>query len=158
MSEKWQLYYSELLLLTPRILKYKTRREMWQTGCFQLHICSLCIMFDSSISGWDKEHLRISNGNFKKYKTNMQKFAMPRCWSIIEDCIWCACFVSLVEFIRWIFSNFPSAGSQWRGSHQNPTILGVPLCTKIAGWFSAQSQFYLKARIVLAPLPLFQKV
>lgn len=31
--------------------------------------------------------------------------------SLIEDCMWCACFVSSVELIRCVFSNFPS-GSQ----------------------------------------------
>lgn len=37
------------------------------------------LMFDNSISGWDKETLSVSNGNFKRFKTNMQKFAMPGC-------------------------------------------------------------------------------
>ena len=50
----------------------------------------------------------------------------------------------------------PSAGSQWSGGHQKPTVLGTPLHQDV-GWAAAQSQFHLKARVVLAPSPLFQK-
>lgn len=69
------------------------------TSGFQFHICSSHLMFDSSLSGWDKEHLVFSNRNLKDLKQICKNLLCQDAWSII-DCIWCACFVSLVELIR----------------------------------------------------------